>query len=161
MSLSIFTCNNRVAFPSGASPVASIFYGHRLKVSAVVASCRNNTRTTMYIAIRTYTIQGENTERDVTTMAFETGYHKYAPHDKIQPEISHTGTTTSNKRHQTRNRNHNKGPGHRATKQAQNIGHIELQRAIPNIPTMTRSRPKYPASYHDKEPTPSNTKQKP
>ena len=39
-----------------------------------------------------------------------------------------------NKRHQTRNRNHNKGPGYIATKQAHNIGHIELQRAITNIP---------------------------
>ena len=107
----VFMCNNKVAFPSGAWPSASKLYGHRPKASAVVASCRNNTRTSMYIAIRTYTIQGENTERDVTTMAFETGYHEYTPKDKIQPEISHIGTTTSNKRHQTRNRNHNKGQG--------------------------------------------------
>jgi hypothetical protein len=108
--------NNKVAFPSGAWPSASIFYGHRLKVSAVVASCRNNTRTTMCIAIRTYTIYGENTERDVTTMAFETGYHEYTHHGKIQPEISYIGISTRKQQHQTRNRNHNKGPGHIATK---------------------------------------------
>ena len=90
----VFMRNNKVAFPSGAWPSASKLYGHRLKVLAVVASCRNNTRTSMYIAIRTYTIFGENTERDVPTMAFETGYHEYTPKDKIQPEVSHIGTTT-------------------------------------------------------------------
>ena len=147
----VFMCNSTVAFPSGASPVASVFYGHPPKASAAVASCRNNTRTSMYIAIRTYTIQGENTERDVTTMAFETGYREYT-HGEIQAEISHIGTTTSNKRHQTRNRNHNNGPGCIATK---------LPRDYPNIPTMTRSRPKYPSSYHDKGHMPPNTKQNP
>ena len=90
----VFMRNNKVACHSGASPIASIFYGHRLKASAVVASCRSNTHTTMCIAIRTYTIYGENIERDVTTMAFETGYHEYTPKYKIQPEISHIGTTT-------------------------------------------------------------------
>ena len=52
----MFTRNSTVAFPSGASPVASKFYGHRPKASAVAASCRNNTHTTTCTTIRTYTI---------------------------------------------------------------------------------------------------------
>jgi hypothetical protein len=115
----------------------------------------------MYIAIRTYTIQGENTERDVTTMAFETGYHKFAPMTRSRVEISYIGTITMDQCHQIRNRNHNKGPGYIATKQAHNIGQQNCHRMTPNIPTMTRSRPKSPSSYHDKGHIPPNTKQKP
>jgi hypothetical protein len=52
----MFTRNSKVAFPCGAWPVASVFYGHRPKAWAVGASCRNNTHTTTCTAIRTYTI---------------------------------------------------------------------------------------------------------
>ena len=146
MSLSIFTCNSKVAFPSGASPSASIFYGHRPKVLAVAASCRNNTRTTMCIAIRTYTIYGENTERDVTTMAVETGYHKSTHMVRSRLEISYIGTITMDQCHQTRNGNHHKEPRDIATKQTPEhkptklpwdypkyTHHDKIQAEIPNI----------------------------